>query len=107
MYYLLFIYYRKMSSFQFLTLVCNVKSRFILRIITVEEEAGFMRGAEQRLGNLRPTEPVNHRSSLRRPASDLQVVVDRLGGKVQELHVDSLDNISTMIIERGWRLWVS
>lgn len=91
----------KIHPFKFLTLVCNVKSGFILRIITVEEEACFMRGAEQRLGNLRPTEPVDHRTSLRRPASDLQVVVDRLGGEVQELHVDSLDNISTMITDSG------
>lgn len=67
----------------------------------MEEEAGFMRGAKERLWNLWPTEPVNHCASLRRPASDLQVVVNRLSGEVQELHVDSLDNNSTMISDSG------
>ncbi len=86
-----------MGNVQSLTLVCNVKSRFILGIVAVKEEAGFMGGAEERLGNLWPTEPVNHCTSLTRPASDLQVVVDCFGGEVQELHVDSLNNILTPV----------
>lgn len=86
-----------------LTLVCNVKSRFILGIVAVEEEACFMGCAEERVRNLRPTEPVNHYTGLTRSASDLQVVVDCLGGEVQELNVNSLNNMSTTISDTDKR----
>lgn len=80
-----------------------MKSRFILGIVAVEEEAGFMGGAKEWFRNLRPTEPVNHCTGLTRPASDLQVVVDCLGGEVKELHVDSLNNILTTVSDTDER----
>lgn len=33
------------------TLIYDVKAWFVLRIVTVEKEAGLVRGAEQRLGD--------------------------------------------------------
>lgn len=66
-----------------------MESWFVLGIVTVEEEAGLVGGAEQRLGDDRPTEAVDDRAGLQRSAADLQVVVDRLGGEVHELEMDA------------------
>lgn len=55
----------------------------------MEEEACLMGGAEQRFWHLRPTEPVNHGTGLCCPTSDLQIVMDSLGGEVKKLQVDS------------------
>lgn len=71
------------------TLVCYVEARFVLRVVAVEEEAGLVRGAEQRLGDGRPAEAVDHRARLQRPAADFQVVVDGFGREVQELKMDT------------------
>lgn len=53
------------------TLISDVEPRFVLWIVTVEEKAGLMGGAEQGLGDDWTTEPVNDRASLQRSAADL------------------------------------
>lgn len=55
----------------------------------MEEEAGLVGGAEQRLGDLWSTEPVNHRARFQSSTPNLQVVMDCLRGKIEELQVDS------------------
>lgn len=71
------------------TLVRDVETRLILRVVAVEEETGLVGGAEERLGDERPAEAVDDRAGLQRAAADLQVVVDGLGGEVEELQVDA------------------
>lgn len=55
---------------------------FVLWVVAVEEEAGLVGGAEQRLGDDRAAEPVDHRAHLQCSTADLQVIVDRFGGEV-------------------------
>lgn len=55
----------------------------------MEEETGLVGSAEERLGDERPAEAVDDRAGLHRAAADLQVVVDGLGGEVEELQVDT------------------
>lgn len=71
------------------TLIRDVEARLVLRVVAVEEEAGLVGGAEERLGHQRPAEAVDDRAGLQRAAADLQVVVDGLGGEVEELQVDT------------------
>lgn len=66
-----------------------MEARLVLRVVAVEEERGLVGGAEERLGDQRPTEAVDDRAGLQGAAADLQVVVDGLGGEVEELQVDS------------------
>lgn len=70
-------------------MVCDVEAGLVLRVVAVEEERGLVGGAEERLGDQRPTEAVDDRAGLQRAAADLQVVVDGLGGEVEELQVDT------------------
>lgn len=44
---------------------------FVLWIVAVEEEAGLVGGAEQRLGDDWAAEPVNDRAHLQRSTADL------------------------------------
>lgn len=53
------------------TLICDVEPWFVLWIVTVEEEAGLVGGAEQRLGDDWTAEPVDDRAGLQRSAADL------------------------------------
>ncbi len=53
------------------TLICDVEPWFVLWIVTVEEEAGLVGGAEQRLGDEWTAEPVNDRARLQRSTADL------------------------------------
>lgn len=55
----------------------------------MEEEGGLVGGAKERLGHQRTTEAVDDRAGLQRAAADLQIVVDGLGGEVEELQVDT------------------
>lgn len=55
----------------------------------MEEEASLVGGAEQGLGDVWSTEPVNHCARLQRSTPNLQVVMDCLRGKIEELQVDS------------------
>ena len=71
-----------------ITLVCDVETRLVLRVIAVEEEAGLVGGAKQRLGDDWSAEPVNHRAGLHVATADLEVVVDRFCGEVEELQMD-------------------
>lgn len=71
------------------TLVRDVEARLVLRVVAVEEETGLVGSAEERLGDERPAEAVDDRAGLHRAAADLQVVVDGLGGEVEELQVDT------------------
>lgn len=71
-----------------LTLIDNVEARFVLGIVTVEEESGLMGGAEQRAWNHWATEPINHCSRFQASTPHLQIVVDRLCREVQKLQVD-------------------
>lgn len=71
------------------TLVRDVEAGLVLRVVAVEEEGGLVGGAEERLGDERPAEAVDDRAGLQRAAADLQVVVDGLGGEVEELQLDT------------------
>lgn len=71
------------------TLVRDVEAWLVLRVVAVEEETGLVGSAEERLGDERPAEAVDDRAGLHRAAADLQVVVDGLGGEVEELQVDT------------------
>lgn len=66
-----------------------MEAGLVLRVVAVEEETGLVGRAEERLGDQRPTEAVDDRARLQRAAADLQVVVDGLGGEVEELQVDT------------------
>lgn len=61
---------------------------FVLWIVTVEKEAGLVRGAEQRLGDERAAVPVDDGARLQRSAADLQIIMYGFGGEVEELDVD-------------------
>ena len=54
----------------------------------MEKEAGLVGGAKQRLGDDWSAEPVNHRAGLHVATADLEVVVDRFCGEVEELEMD-------------------
>lgn len=53
------------------TLICDVEPWFVLWIVTVEEEAGQVGGAEQRLGDDWATEAVDDWSGLQCSTADL------------------------------------
>lgn len=55
----------------------------------MEEEAGLVGGAEQRLGDGWTAEPVDDGARLQRSTADLQVIVDRFSGEVEKLEVDT------------------
>lgn len=68
-----------------LTFIGDVKAGFVLWIIAVEEEAGLVGGAKERLRDDRTAEPVNHWATVWGATPNLQVIMNRLGGEVQEL----------------------
>lgn len=53
------------------TLIGDVKAWFVLWIVTVEEEAGLVGGAEERLGDDWTAEPVDDGARLQRSTADL------------------------------------
>lgn len=55
----------------------------------MEEKAGLVGGAEQRFGDDGTAEAVNDRAGFQRATADLQVIVDRFCGEVQELEMDA------------------
>lgn len=65
-----------------------METGLVLGVVAVKEEAGLVGRAEERLWNNRPTEPIDHRTRVQRPATDLKVVVHGLRGEVEELQVN-------------------
>lgn len=53
------------------TLICDVEPWLVLWIVAVEEEAGLVGGAEQRLGDEWTAEPVDDRARLQRSTANL------------------------------------
>lgn len=71
-----------------LTLVHNMEARLVLRVVTVEEQSGFVGGAEEGVGHHGAAKAINHTSCLQTPTAHLQVVMNRLCGEVQKLQMD-------------------
>lgn len=65
-----------------------MEARLILGVVTVEEQSGLVCGAKERVRHRGTTKAINHCSRLQVPAAHLQIVMDRLGGKVQKLQMD-------------------
>lgn len=53
------------------TLICDAEPWFVLRIVTVEKEAGLVGGAEQRLWSDWAAESINDGACLQRSTADL------------------------------------
>lgn len=65
-----------------------METGFVLRVVTVKEEAGLVGRAEERFWNNRPAEPIDHRARVQRPATDFKVVVHSFRGEVEELQMN-------------------
>lgn len=91
------------------TLICDVEPWFVLWIVTVEEEAGLVSGAEQRLGDDWTAEPVNDRAQLQYSTADLQIIMDCFSREVQKLEMDTwetfwhLKQLAKLDWLRGWQ----
>lgn len=69
------------------TSVRELEPRPVLRVVAVEADERLVRGAEQRRGQVRAAELPDQGAAGRRAVLNLQVVVVRLRGEVQKLHV--------------------
>lgn len=65
-----------------------METGLVLGVVAVKEEAGLVGRAEERFWNNRPTEPIDHRTRVQRPATDFKVVVHGLRGEVEKLQVN-------------------
>lgn len=74
-------------------MICDVEAGFVLRVVTVEEEAGLVGGAEEGFRDDRSAKPINHRAGLQSATADLQVIMDRFGGEVHKLQMDTCKTI--------------
>lgn len=65
-----------------------MEAGLVLGVVTMEEESSLVGGAEKRVGQCGAAKPINHCSCLEAPTADLQIVMNRLCGEVQELEMD-------------------
>lgn len=73
------------------TSVRELEPRPVLRVVAVEADERLVRGAEQRRGQVRAAELPDQGAAGRRAILNLQVVVVRLRGEVQKLHVHAYE----------------